>query len=157
MPKNALDLTAAHRFLSADCFNRCWALIDKTDRTLAEDEEMVRLALASHFHWTRRPDYGPQQASVAHWQASRVYALLGRAPEALRYGALALDAAGADGVPPYYAGAAHEALARAEAVAGNAEGAAAQRREAERVARSLADPEERQMLLDDLDTLPEGR
>jgi hypothetical protein len=157
MPKDVPDLTAAHRFLSADCFNRCWALIDKADRTLAEDEEMIRLTMASHFHWTHRPDYGPKEASIAHWQASRVYALLGRAQEALRYAGYALEAARAEGVPPFYTGSSHEAMARAEAVAGNAEAMAAHRREAERVARSLDDPEERQMILDDLETIPEVR
>ena len=70
------DLAAAHRYFAADCFNKAWELMEKTDRTPAEDDEMLRLSLASHYHWTQRPDYDDTAASVAYWQTSRIYALL---------------------------------------------------------------------------------
>lgn len=43
-----VDVAAAHRYFSVECFNRAWDLIDKPDRTELDDEEMVRLSLASH-------------------------------------------------------------------------------------------------------------
>jgi hypothetical protein len=41
------DATKAHRHFSADCFNKAWELIERTDRTSAEDEQMIRLSHAS--------------------------------------------------------------------------------------------------------------
>ncbi len=44
------DLQAAHKFFSVTCFNQTWDLMDKAERTAEEDEEMLRLSLASHYH-----------------------------------------------------------------------------------------------------------
>ena len=44
----------AHRHFSASCFNLAWELIEKPDRTAEDDEQMVRLAQASLWHWTQR-------------------------------------------------------------------------------------------------------
>ena len=113
------DLAAAHRYFAADCFNKAWELIEKTDRTPAEDDEMLRLSLASHYHWTQRPDYDDTAASVAYWQTSRIYALLGQAQNARRSGELCLHASQGKGVGAFFLGYAYEALARAAALAGD--------------------------------------
>ena len=44
--------------------HKAWELIDKTQRSPQEDEEMLRLSMASHWHWTQRKDYGPTNASM---------------------------------------------------------------------------------------------
>ena len=119
MAEPAFDVAAAHRHFSAACFNACWGLIDLPERTPEQEDEMVRLAVASHHHWTQREDCGPKQQSVAHWQLSRVYALIGEASLAVRHGQRSLDF-GAD-VGPFYVAYAHEALARAASVAGDSE------------------------------------
>ena len=112
------DLQAAHRHFSADCFNRAWDLIDKQDRSATENEEMLRLSFTSYWHWTQRDDCTPTKLSVACWQLSRVYAVLGQASAAKRYGQLALRQASAPATPPFYRAYAYEALARAAALAG---------------------------------------
>ena len=83
--KTDLDHQAAHKYFSAHCFNRAWDLIDKTDRTPGEDEEMIRLSLASQYHWSQREDANSKTASIGFWQTSRIYALLGQVevPESL--------------------------------------------------------------------------
>lgn len=144
------DLAAAHRYFAADCFNKAWDLMDKDDRTSEEDDEMLRLSLASHYHWTQRPDYDATVASVAYWQTSRIYALLGRAQDARRYGELCLQASRQDGVGAFYLGYAYEALARAAALAGDAGQAQVYIVEAQRCAEAVADADDRQALLDDL-------
>ncbi|MCB1076937.1 MAG: hypothetical protein KDM64_03820, partial [Verrucomicrobiae bacterium] len=48
------DPAPAHRFFSAECFNRAWDLIDKADRSAEEDDEMRALCHASLWHWTQR-------------------------------------------------------------------------------------------------------
>jgi hypothetical protein len=87
------DASKAHRYFSADCFNKAWALIEKTERTPAEDEQMIRLSQASLWHWTQRDDCTNENMSIGYWQASRIHATLGRADDARRYGQLCLEIA----------------------------------------------------------------
>ena len=75
----------AHRRFAADCFNRAWDLIEKAERTREEDQEMVRLTLASHWHWTQVKDHTPQNISIAYWQTARIFALLEDAGNAMQY------------------------------------------------------------------------
>ena len=70
------DPAKAHNF-SAHCFNIEWELIDKPERTPAENEQMILYALASLWHWTQRPDCSTTNLSIGYWQAARVYALAG--------------------------------------------------------------------------------
>jgi hypothetical protein len=114
----AIDLARAHQQFSADCFNRTWDFIDKPDRSSEDDEAMLLCALASLWHWTQRADCTDQNRSVGHWQVSRVYALVGQGENARRHGERCL--ACASDAPPFYVGYAHEALARAAEVLGDA-------------------------------------
>jgi len=151
--ENDLDQRVEHKYFSANCFNKAWDLIDKADRTSAEDEEMIRLSLASHYHWTQRDDYSPTSASIGHWQTSRIYAILGQVANARRYGQLCLEASRAEDVPPFYLGYAYEALARAEAVGGDREKSEKFIIEAKAAAENIEKPEDRKPLLDDLGTI----
>jgi hypothetical protein len=148
--KSELDEQTAHRHFSVECFNRAWDLIDKPDRTREEDEEMIRLSLASAWHWSQRPDCTPKNFSISYWQTSRVYALLRQPDNARRYGQLCLDVSQGDDIPPFYLAYAYEALARAEAVAGNREKAEAYIAEAQKTAERIDKPEDQQQLFDDL-------
>jgi hypothetical protein len=147
----SFDLKAAHRYFAADCFNKAWELIEKKDRTAEENEQMIRLNQASLWHWTQRDDCTNRTMSVGCWQASRIFAVVGRTEEARRYGQLCLQYS--DGEPPFYRGYAYEALARAEKVAGNASKAHDYLAEASRVAREVDDPVDQKYLLDDLEAL----
>ena len=151
--KDDIDQKAAHKYFSANCFNKAWDLIDKSDRTPAEDEEMIRLSLASHYHWTQRDDYSPTSASIGHWQTSRIYAILGQAENARRYGQICLEASRAEDVPPFYLGYAFEALARAEAVGGDREKSEQFINGAKAAAEIIEKSEDRKVLLDDLGTI----
>ena len=151
--ENDLDQKAAHKYFSVNCFNKAWDLIDKSDRTPAEDEEMIRLSLASHYHWTQRDDYSPTSASTGHWQTSRIYAILGQAENARRYGQLCLEASQVEDVPPFYLGYAYEALARAEAVGGDREKSNQFINEAKAAAENIEKPDDNKQLLGDLGTI----
>jgi hypothetical protein len=59
------DLVAAHKHFSARCFNRAWDLIEKPDRTEAEERLMEVLSHASIFHWISRPDCTDQTCPSA--------------------------------------------------------------------------------------------
>lgn len=151
--KPDFDVQDAHKFFSAYCFNKAWGIIEKDDRTPQEDEEMVRLSHASHWHWAQREDYGARNASIACWQTSRIYALLGQSENAKRYGQLCLDASQGDDLDAFLLGYAYEALARAEAVAGNKQQMEIYLQKAREFAVKLTDDEDRQLLMDDLETI----
>ena len=145
------DVEQANRFFAVHCFNAVWELLDKSDRTAAENDQMVRLAHASLWHWTQRPDCTPRNLSIGYWQVSRVYAVLEQPENARRYGQRCLDATPED--LPFYLGFAHESLARAAAVAGDQRRLREHLDEARRLAQLIEDEEERSMLTKDLDEL----
>lgn len=149
--KPEFDRAAAHQYFSAECFNKPWGLIDKVERPPAEDQQMIRMSQASIWHWTQREDCTDKNMSIGYWQASRIYALLGQSANAREYGQLALDTSKEQ--VPFYGGYAHEALARAEWVAGNREKAQEHLLQAYVLASEIEDPEEKKTLEADLETI----
>jgi tetratricopeptide (TPR) repeat protein len=150
------NLQSAHRYFSAQCFNQAWELIKKPERTLEEDEVMICLGHASHYHWTQRADYSPTNRSIANWQLARIYALVGRLDQARHYAGLCLQASREEGVEAVFEGFAYEALARLESLAGNREQAQRYLASALAQAEKTEDEEDRQMLLNDLAELRVG-
>lgn len=154
MPKKPeFDLAAAHKYFSADCFNHAWDFIDKPKRTKSEEDEMLRLSLASLWHWTQRADCTATNLSIGYWQVSRVFALIRQADNARHYGELCVEAAKSEGVEPFYLGFGYEALARAEMVAGKHDESEKYLVQAHQIATSIEDAEEKKMLLKDLATI----
>ena len=82
-----------------------------------------------------------------------IYAILGQAENARRYGQLCLEASQEEGVPPFFLGYAYEALARAEATGGDREKSEAFTEKAKAVAERIQKPEDKKQLLDDLATI----
>ena len=151
--KKKLTIKKAHKYFSAQCFNKTWDYLDMPERTAEQDEEMLRSAMASHWHWTQRADYGPVNESIANWQVSRVFALLGQPDNARRYGHRSLDALEGQENLPFYQGYGYEALARAEAVAGNSVQMNVYLKKARDAAVRVSDEDSKQMLLSDLETI----
>jgi hypothetical protein len=151
--KPDFDSDAAHRFFSAHCFNAAWDLIDKTSRTPEDDEEMIRLSMASIWHWTQRKDHTPANLSVGYWQISRIFALLKQTENARHYASLSLNTLPHDDSFPFYRAYAYEALARAEFLAGNADKKEHYLTAAAQFAARVDDPEDKQQLLNDLHTI----
>jgi hypothetical protein len=154
MPRKPdFDMGSAHRYFSAECFNRAWDLIEKPKRTAEDNQKMILLSLASLWHWTQRADCTPTNLSVGYWQASRVYALAGQIENARQYGLLCLKASQGEGVQSFYKGYAYEALARAEMVAGDREKMTEFLQQAFHFSEQVANSEEKKMLSDDLKTI----
>jgi len=147
----AIDLVAAHRHFSAWCFNRAWDLMEKADRTEADDRSMVALNQASIFHWSHRPDCTDKNLSIGYWQAARIQALLGNAAEAMRHARTCLDYS--TKLEPFYLGYAYEALARAAGLANDAVRAAEYLANAESLARQVSDEQSHRLLITDLTQL----
>ncbi|GAA4419597.1 hypothetical protein [Bremerella cremea] len=145
------DRKLAHRQFSAEAFNTAWELIDKTDRDLEEDIDMLCHAAASMWHWRHREDLTDQSRSVGYWQLSRVFALLSDGPMAKQCGQLCLKYA--RGTPPFYQAYAYEALARAAAICGEMTAANRHLDSAEQLARQVGEASSREMLLADLQSI----
>lgn len=148
---------ATHRQLGKDLFNLTWTLIEKADRSPAEDDEMVAATHASSFHWSRGGGTLANEAR-GHWQISRVYSTLGRGEPAVWHARRCLqlaEAATAAGVADDWdVPAALEGLARAQAVAGDRPAAMETRARAVAALSAIADPEDRQLIEQDLETTP---
>lgn len=144
----SLDLNRAHKHFSAECFNRAWTLIEKANRSEADNEAMVLCAVASLWHWMQRADRTDQNLSVGHWQVSRVYALVGQGDNAMRHARRSLELA--VGSSPYYVGYAHEAAARAAALLGDQSAVNTHLEQAKSLAAAVADGGERAVLENDL-------
>jgi hypothetical protein len=128
-------------------FNAAWGLIDKTERTPAEARQMLTLAHGSRHLWQAAG--GAKEWSIGDWQISRVYAILGQAEMARSFAQSALELAQLLAADPFLIAAAHEGMARALAVADDP-AARDHASLARQWAKGLTDPEDAQVILDDL-------
>jgi hypothetical protein len=142
------DVSAAHKYFAAHCFNQAWELIEKKERTPEEDLLMVALNQASLYHWSQRPDCSDKNRSVGYWQASRIQSILGNTTEARRYAEVCLSYS--HDLEPFYIGYAFEALALAEKIAGNSSKCSEYLAAAEEKVKSIASEEDRELLEKDL-------
>jgi hypothetical protein len=140
------------RRLAARLFNRVWELLEQADRGVTGDDEMLHAAHASRHHWGAVGE--PVNWARGEWQCSRVYATLGRAEPALHHGRRCLELAEQHDLSSFDVGTAHEAIARAAKLAGLDDLAAKHATLALAAAEQLTDPEERQVLLTDIATIP---
>jgi hypothetical protein len=100
------------------------------------------------------PDVTPAHLARGEWQISRVYTVLERAEPALHHAQRVLDLCQENGIGDWDLAFAYEALARAHAVAGNAARAREYTDQALAAAGEIADDEDRDLLLADLETIP---
>ena len=112
------DVTQWHLNFAGALYNHAWELLEKPDRTPAEDDEMLAAAFASRFHWGRVG--GDQQKIFGDEHIARVCSYLGLGDLAVKYATQALAATQAtEGLPDFALAAAHETLARAAAAVGD--------------------------------------
>jgi DNA-binding transcriptional MerR regulator len=148
------EIPMDHRTLGVDLFNKTWTLMEKDTRTREEDDEMVHCAHASAYHWQQVGTRANRARS--EWQCSRVHVILGQTDQALQHARRCLEIVEAnedDSMEEWDRPAAYEALARAHAVAGNADEA---RRFAElgrAATAAIADEDDRKVLEADFATI----
>ena len=146
------DIQQAHKYFSADCFNKAWDYIDKDgNRSTEENMEMLHTAIASIWHWTQREDVTPETLSIGYWQIARVYCLIKQPNNARRYGLLSLQHA--KELSPFLKGYAYETLARAEMIANKRFIMKEYLAKAHEMLELVEDEEDRQLLAKDLGTI----
>ena len=124
------------------------------ERTPEQDDELIHAAHASRCHWA---EVGTA-ANLARgeWQVSRVYSTLQRSEPAIYHArrCLAYCESDPDALEEWDLPYAYEALARANAVAGNPDEAKRFAAKAHELAGKIEDEEDREQLAADLATLP---
>jgi len=149
----ALDAETERR-LGIDLFNRTWTLMEKTDRTREDDDEMLHCAHASAYHWLR---VGTQaNRARSEWQCSRVNAILEHVDPALRHASRCLELV--EGSPEemeeFDLPAAYEALGRAYCVAGDRDEARRYVELGRAETAKIADEDDRAIMEADFATIP---
>jgi DNA-binding transcriptional MerR regulator len=142
----------AERRLGAELFNEVWRLLELENRSTEEDDQMVHTAHASAYHWRRVGK--AENFARSEWQCSRVYSVLGRAEPALHHARRSLELCERNGIGDFDLAFAYEALARAHALAGDAGQARHMTELALAACEHIADPEDKQIVLADLETIP---
>jgi tetratricopeptide repeat protein len=144
-----------HRRLGVELYNGTWALIEREGRTPAEDDEMLHQAHASAYHWLHAPHTAANQAR-SHWLCSRVHVLAGQPEGALHHArrCLALVEEHGEEMEDWDLAGAHEALARGYAAAGDVDEARRHLELARAETAKIADPEDREHIESDLESLP---
>jgi hypothetical protein len=141
-----------HRWLGAQLFNRTWDLIDKVDRSGDDDTEMLLAAMASRWHWGQVGTV--EQVATGDWQVAHVFGLVGDPEVVVRFARRHLAAATAEGWDGWRLASAHEGMARALAVAGDASGRAQQMEAADAALAREGDAEDRDAIAAQLATVP---
>ena len=123
--KEVFDMETTHvaegeeqRELAKNLFNETWTLLEKQRRTAEDDLRMLHMAHASRFHWGEVGT--PENVCIGEWQVSRVYVVLGRTEPALFRAERCMEVCRHDGFDGWKLAYAHEALARAHQLAGEA-------------------------------------
>jgi len=101
-----------HRAQAIECNNSTWEMIE-AERTPANDEEMLRRAYASAYHWARAVRRGPANEARAAWLLAKVQLLAGQPALSLRYADQCLLICQQNGLADFDLAYAHEARARA--------------------------------------------
>lgn len=142
----------SQKALASGLFNRVWELLERSDRSPGDEDEMVNAAHASRYLWGDIGD--AQNYAIGDWQISRVYSVLGRAEPAVHHARRCHEHALQVEGQPWLLASAYEALARAYAVAGDR--AAGQEWKAKAVAllAEVDDPDDREIVERDIATLP---
>jgi len=142
------------RLLAGQLFNETWRLLEHERRTRPDDDRMIHAAHASRYHWGQVPAATPAHLARGEWLISRVYSVLGRAEPAVHHARRVLDLCQENGIGDFDLAFAYEALARAHAVAGDAARARDYTDQALAAAEDIADDEDRDLVLADLETVP---
>jgi DNA-binding transcriptional MerR regulator len=152
MPNTSFTLDPDdERRLAATLFNRVWELLEKPDRSTADDDTMLHAAHASRHHWGVVGT--PLHWARGEWQCARVYSVLERFEPAMHHAQRCLELATENDLGAFDVGVAHEAIARAYHVTGDASKVASHVALAENEAAKITDAEDRKILLDDLESL----
>jgi hypothetical protein len=130
---------------------RVWELLDKSERSKDEDEEMLYAAHASLYHWMHAGTGVHRQRG--EWMIARVHTVLGNGKEALRHATRCLELTNEheDLMEDFDHAFANEAVARAYALIGDEEKVGKYIILADKAGQAISDDESRTIFYGDFD------
>jgi hypothetical protein len=153
MDKNqTYTLSEAHLSFAKSLNNMVWELLQKLNRSKAEDEIMVYAAHASCFHWLQVGTGMHHQR--AEWLIAHVYAELSQTDAALRHAARCMELTHehSDLMEDFDWAYAYEGMARAYALEGKPDEARQFRRLAAERGQAIQNEEDRSVFLGDFNS-----
>lgn len=148
---NPEDQEKAHCTFAPGLFNKTWEYLTKEDRTEDDVEEMIHIAHASRYHWSKIGK--PVNLARGEWLLARVYAVAGRPDEAKRWADRCNARCISEDLSAFDNAASCEAVSRALAVAGNKEEAQQWRDKAVTYSEKIDDEEDKKIFEEDLMSL----
>ncbi len=143
----------ANRELAVETYNTAWDLLDSPERTRDEEDELLALAFASRHHWGAAGGEA-EQLAVGDWFIGHVAAHLGLAELAVRFSFRALQRVEEIEADGWLRASAYEGMTRAFACSGDTEERARFQVLAETALEAIDDPEEREVIEDQLGSIP---
>jgi uncharacterized protein YndB with AHSA1/START domain len=113
-PDDIVDDAGAewHRSQGVQCNNSIWELVD-AEPSPERDEELLRRAYASAYHWQRAARRGPANEIRARYMLSKVHLMVGQPERSLHYADTGMALCAEHGIVDFDLAYAHEARARA--------------------------------------------
>jgi hypothetical protein len=139
--------------LAKATYNRCWDLLENESRTSDDDDDLLATAFASRFHWYAVG--GDEQKIVSDWMVSRAAAAVGFGELSVRFAQRANEAAAEGEFPAWLQASLFEGLARAHAANGDAELRGEFLDMAQRELEQESDDEDRDLIAQQIATVPE--
>ncbi len=147
------EIQKAHRSFAMECNNRAWDLIVQPMRSPAEDREMLLVAHAAAFHWSKVGT--PLNDMRAEVLLAHVLALLGHSREALRYANQVLKFCETNPCEDWDLAFAHLEMALALSSANDAAGHRKYYDLARNLGQAIKDGEERVTFMTELERIPQ--
>ena len=141
-----------HRSQAVEANNSAWDLLDGRTLTADEADELLHRAHTAAYHWARATGASAEHAARAEWLLSRAACVAGETSPAIRHAERCASICDASGLVDFDRAYAHEAKARAFALAGDLACAESERATAAAVV--IADPEDRAIFEADLAAEP---
>jgi tetratricopeptide (TPR) repeat protein len=141
-----------HKKFAIDTFNETWNYMDKKDRTLDDDAEMLHLIHASRYHWGKVGT--ALEFARGDQMISRAYATLKQPALALQFAESCLALCQRNGIADFDIGFAYMAMSDAHLLAGRNSEALKYYQLAEQAADGIARKEDRDYFLSVLRALP---
>jgi uncharacterized protein YndB with AHSA1/START domain len=149
-PTAAEPVDSWHRAQGIEANNAIWDLLSRTDRSAADDEELLRRAYAAAYHWDRAAGRTPENAARAEYMIAKVQLAVGQPALSLAAADRCMAVCLANGIADFDLAYAHEARARALHVLGEIDEAQTAWTSAH--ATPVANDEDRKIVDDDLAT-----
>lgn len=146
----------ANHYFGIEFNNAIWTLLDKKDRTEAENHEMINLAHASLLHWSRSPKGTKANLQRGEYMIANVHTFIGNKDQALYYAnrCLKLTQDYKSEMADFDIAYAYLIMARALALAGNKEEGLKYLDLAKKATEEIKDKDDKDIVLLDLDAEP---